>query len=612
MKYHYFSALKPLFDKIKSYSYSKTETDTKLSAKADKATTLDGYSISDSYTKSEVDSKDALKADKATTYTKTEVDSKEALKADKSDTYTKSEVDYKDALKADKATTYTKTEVDTAISNYKVTTDTALSSTSENPVQNKVITAALGNKPDKATTLSGYGITDAYTKTEVDAKIASSGGGGGSGSGTIVDAYTKAETDEKLSGKADKATTLDGYGITDVYTKTEVDALTIKKSYEQSSASAFRKFNYYDATGSGMAGTPGSDSFAQGSQTSASGDCSHAEGAFTKASGDSSHAEGWYTEAFGRRSHSEGFHTIAHGEDQHAEGKYNVSDSNNTYVHIVGGGSSDTDRKNIYTLDWSGNAVYAGSVTAPGFKGNADTATKATQDSDGNPINTTYRKVSDSYSKTEIDSKIASSGGSGASDSLFVVTFGSTLDTSTNKIITTADKTMDEIVAAYDANKIIIGVCNGGGTSVLNAYIDTADPSDIQAKFVSSTIYVSRAYNDEFTAHMTIEASHGSNSYVWTAYTECVRRFIGTITILKSAWDSSNKTAVINTSDITTIITENSTIIVSPTSSSHSAYVNAGILATKQEKNEITFQCDEIPTVDIEVSVIIRTLTTMS
>jgi hypothetical protein len=50
--------------------------------------------------------------------------------------------------KADKATTisgygitdaYTKTEVDSAINNHKITVDSALSNTSENPVQNKVI-----------------------------------------------------------------------------------------------------------------------------------------------------------------------------------------------------------------------------------------------------------------------------------------------------------------------------------------------------------------------------------------------------------------------------------------------------------------------------------------
>lgn len=36
--------------------------------------------------------------------------------------------------------------------------------------------------------------------------------------------------------------------------------------------------------------------------------------------------------------------------------------SENKYAHIIGGGTSDTDRKNIHTVDWDGNAEYAGTV----------------------------------------------------------------------------------------------------------------------------------------------------------------------------------------------------------------------------------------------------------
>ena len=32
------------------------------------------------------------------------------------------------------------------------------------------------------------------------------------------------------------------------------------------------------------------------------------------------------------------------------------------YAHIVGGGTSDSNRKNIHTIDWNGNAYFAGSV----------------------------------------------------------------------------------------------------------------------------------------------------------------------------------------------------------------------------------------------------------
>lgn len=61
---------------------------------------------------------------------------------------------------------------------------------------------AWANVQNKPTTIAGYGITDAYTKSEID------------GRGYL--------TASDISGKADKSTTLAGYGITDAYTKSEV------------------------------------------------------------------------------------------------------------------------------------------------------------------------------------------------------------------------------------------------------------------------------------------------------------------------------------------------------------------------------------------------------
>lgn len=117
----------------------------------------------------------------------------------------KTYIDTHDATKADKATTiagygitdaYTKSETDTA----------------------------LAGKADNATTLAGYGITNAYTKTEADNLLAGKADNGTSLSDYgILDAYTKTQTDSALAAKADKATTLAGYGITDAYTKTQVD-----------------------------------------------------------------------------------------------------------------------------------------------------------------------------------------------------------------------------------------------------------------------------------------------------------------------------------------------------------------------------------------------------
>ena len=72
-----------------------------------------------------------------------------------------------------------------------------------------IIAASAATKADKATTLAGYGITDAATKTELNAKADKSA----------------------LAAKADKSTTLAGYGITDGATKTELAALTAKVEY---------------------------------------------------------------------------------------------------------------------------------------------------------------------------------------------------------------------------------------------------------------------------------------------------------------------------------------------------------------------------------------------
>lgn len=109
----------------------------------------------------------------------------------------------------------------------------------------------------------------------------------------------------------------------------------------------------------------GSASHAEGSITTASGKYSHAEGFNTAASGEASHAEGFITTASGEYSHAEGLHTEANGLGQHVQGKFNIVYTDNVYAHIVGNGSSDTARSNAHTLDWDGNAWYAGTVETP-------------------------------------------------------------------------------------------------------------------------------------------------------------------------------------------------------------------------------------------------------
>ena len=80
-------------------------------------------------------------------------------------------------------------------------------------------TAQLANKADKATTLAGYGITDGATKTELNAKADKSA----------------------LAAKADKATTLAGYGIMDAATME-----SLAPEYSPSSAYSVGAFVYHD------------------------------------------------------------------------------------------------------------------------------------------------------------------------------------------------------------------------------------------------------------------------------------------------------------------------------------------------------------------------------
>lgn len=118
----------------------------------------------------------------------------------------------------------------------------------------------------------------------------------------------------------------------------------------------------------------GQNAFAEGDNTKASGWGSHAEGCSTTASGSNSHAEGYYAIASGNNSHAEGIGTTASGqmshaegrgtfsntEAQHVQGKYNIIDT--TSAHIVGNGSDNYNRSNAHTIDWQGNAWFAGDV----------------------------------------------------------------------------------------------------------------------------------------------------------------------------------------------------------------------------------------------------------
>ena len=81
----------------------------------------------------------------------------------------------------------------------------------------------VGSIDNKPTTLSRYGITDAYTKTEVDSKH---------WDWDVID---------------NKPTTRDGYGLSDVYTKSEVNGLNWDWSHITSKPSTVSGYGITDA-----------------------------------------------------------------------------------------------------------------------------------------------------------------------------------------------------------------------------------------------------------------------------------------------------------------------------------------------------------------------------
>lgn len=206
--------------------------------------------------------------------------------------------------------------------------DSALSTTSENPVQNKVITNAMvGEKTaGKQYVINGQTVT-AGDGAEVFNDYASNKAAG---------EYSHAEG---------------GYN-----TATGIHSHVEGRGNTASGDGAH-------AEGAGGVRATASGSHAEGQGSVASSSASHAEGMGTTASGFNSHAEGAATTASGWNSHAEGGWTIAASSEQHVQGKYNVSDSNGTYAYIIGNGTGENARHNAFAIDWNGNIYVNGSTT---------------------------------------------------------------------------------------------------------------------------------------------------------------------------------------------------------------------------------------------------------
>ena len=131
----------------------------------------------------------------------------------------------------------------------------------------------------------------------------------------------------------------------------------------------------------------GTASHAEGVGSYAEGGSAHAEGDHSKAIGNSAHASGYGSIAIGWGAYADGYGTIATGSKHpHVSGSWNIPDVNrdtngkwldkngnivndiaeakalDTYAYILGNGKSSNSRSNAHTIDYNGNAWYAGAI----------------------------------------------------------------------------------------------------------------------------------------------------------------------------------------------------------------------------------------------------------
>jgi trimeric autotransporter adhesin len=233
---------------------------TAASTYAAKATTLAGYGITDAYTKSQVDTSLALKADTsslatvATSGSYADLTNKPTLFSgsytDLTNKPTIPTVPTVVSAFTNDAGYQTSAQVNTAIQAVVGAAPAALNTLAKIDAQlasdesaAAALTTTVSGKADKATTLAGYGITDAITAATAAstyaAKATTLSGYG------ITDAITAATA---ASTYAAKATTLSGYGITDAYTKTQVDTSLGLKANTSSLATVATSGSYSDLT----------------------------------------------------------------------------------------------------------------------------------------------------------------------------------------------------------------------------------------------------------------------------------------------------------------------------------------------------------------------------
>ena len=212
-----------------------------------------------------------------------------------------------------------------------------------------------------------YTKSETYTQSEVDALISAITGADPSASSFMVKNNPVGTGSFSLNRRAN--TTTGTNSVTLGHNGTASGSYSVSIGYQARATG-----NYSVALGYNC-GASGNYSTAEGYDCDAYQTGDHAEGYQTTANAYGSHAEGGYTETYGWYSHAEGLSTHASHKSQHVGGEYNIIDTSTnsasergTYVEIIGNGSNASNRSNARTLDWYGNEVLSGNVTATGFK----------------------------------------------------------------------------------------------------------------------------------------------------------------------------------------------------------------------------------------------------
>ena len=354
----------------------------------------------------------------------------------------------------------------------------------------------------------------------------------------------------------------------------------IFNDYENNAASG----NYAHAEGR-FSYADGTCAHSEGTSSRASGDYSHSEGYSNTASGGRSHAEGYSTTASAFDSHSEGNGTIASGAQQHVQGRYNVSDPR--YAHIVGNGSSASARSNAHTLDWDGNAWFAGDVFVGG------TSQFSSEKLMKEPTGTQGQLLGFTADNTvgAVDAPESGLTQEQADDRYLQLTGGELNDNAIFQL-------------PGDNGSLYLGgrnnVPNVGMYAGSSGYITLHDNT-------MGNVNIRGVRSPEFDYDAANKAYVDSKSPTSVTVTLTVDGWTNKRASFEPGGETLGHQQTVTVSGVSA--TETAQLITpTPAIASQSAYYEAGIMCTGQAANRLTFTCQTVPTSNLTVYVVIQPL----